>query len=48
MRSVERCVAVKAAAITTYNPERDQDDRTLRAALRVVELVGGGPPVPAP
>ena len=48
VRSVQRCFAVKAAAITTYNPERDQDDRTLRAALRVVELVGGGPPVPAP
>jgi arginase len=30
---------VRAAALTTYTPARDEDDRTLRAGLRVLELV---------
>jgi arginase len=30
---------VRAAAVTTFNPALDEDDRTLHAALRVVELL---------
>lgn len=30
---------IRAAALTTYNPELDQDDKTLRAGLRIIELV---------
>jgi arginase len=47
VRSVKGHFVVKAAAITTYNPERDENGRTLRAALRVAELVSGRPPAPA-
>lgn len=35
--------SLKAAAVTTFNPERDEDERTLHAALRVVELVSARP-----
>jgi arginase len=41
--ALERVAAlfrIRAAAVTTFNPARDVDDRTLRAALRVVELLG--------
>jgi arginase len=31
---------VRAAAVTTYNPDLDAGGRTLRAALRVIELLG--------
>jgi arginase len=30
---------VRAAAVTTYNPQLDPDERTLRAALRIVERI---------
>jgi hypothetical protein len=30
---------LRAAALTTYNPALDRDDRTLQAARRVVELL---------
>ncbi len=31
---------IKAAALATYNPDRDQNDRTLRTALRILEMLG--------
>jgi arginase len=31
---------ITAAAVTTYNPELDDDGRTLQVALRVIELIG--------
>jgi arginase family enzyme len=34
---------LRAAAVTTFDPERDPDGRTLRAALRIVELFAGAP-----
>jgi arginase family enzyme len=34
---------LRAAAVTTFDPERDPDGRTLRAALRIVELLAGAP-----
>ena len=30
---------VRALAVTNYDPERDEDDRTLGAAMRVVHSV---------
>jgi arginase len=35
-----RC-RIRAAALATYNPDLDQDDRTLRAGLRIIELLAG-------
>jgi arginase len=32
---------VRAAALTVYDPDRDQDDRTLKTGLRLIELVAG-------
>jgi arginase len=40
IRAVAARFAIRAVALTTYNPERDEDDKTLRSALRLVELVG--------
>ncbi len=31
---------VRAVALTTYNPDLDHDDKTLRAALRLIEVAG--------
>ena len=31
---------IKAATLATYNPERDRDDRTLKAAMRLLEALG--------
>jgi arginase family enzyme len=31
---------IRAATLATYTPERDEDERTLRAGLRVIELLG--------
>jgi arginase len=43
MEEAIRAVAVRfrmrAAALTTYNPDRDQDEKTLRAGLRIIELL---------
>jgi arginase len=39
VRGVTARFRVRAAALTTYTPARDEDDRTLRAGLRVLELV---------
>ncbi len=30
---------VRAAALTMYDPNRDQDDRTLKTGLRLIEFV---------
>ena len=30
---------IRAAAVTTYNPDLDQDGKTLRAGLRIIELL---------
>jgi arginase len=32
-------IPIAAAAITNFNPDRDRDDRTLRIALRLVEIL---------
>ena len=39
VRSVTSRCRVRAAAVTTFNPALDEGDRTLHAALRVVELL---------
>jgi arginase len=31
---------IRAAALTTFTPARDEDDRTLRAGLRILDLLG--------
>jgi arginase family enzyme len=31
---------VRAAALTNYDPDHDRDDRTLRAGLRIVQVLG--------
>lgn len=40
LRGVMSRFHVKAAALTTFTPARDEDDRTLRAGLRVLDLLG--------
>jgi arginase len=40
IRGVGERFRIRAAALTTFTPERDQDDKTLRAGLRVLELLG--------
>ncbi len=30
---------IRAAALTTYNPDCDQEEKTLRAGLRIIELL---------
>jgi arginase len=39
IRSVRQRFRIRAAAVTTFNPELDQGDKTLRAAQRAVELL---------
>jgi len=39
LRAVTTRFGIRAAALTTYNPDRDQDDTTLRAGLRIIELL---------
>jgi arginase len=40
VRGVTSRFRVRAAALTTFTPARDEDDRTLRAGLRVIDLLG--------
>ena len=40
LRAVAARFRISAAAVTTYNPARDEDERTLRASLRILELLG--------
>jgi arginase family enzyme len=39
IRAVAARFAIRAAALTTYNPDLDQGDKTLRVGLRVLELL---------
>ncbi len=43
VRAVAARFRVRAAALTTYNPDLDQDEKTLRAGLRIIELLAGCP-----
>ena len=40
LRAVTARFHVKAVALTTFTPARDEDDRTLRAGLRILDLLG--------
>jgi arginase len=40
VRSVAARFRIRAAALTTFTPDRDRGETTLRAALRVIELIG--------
>jgi arginase len=42
LRGVTSRFRVRAAALTTFTPARDEDDRTLRAGLRVLDLLADG------
>jgi arginase len=44
VRAVADRFGIRAATLATYTPDRDQDDRTLRAGLRVMELVASSVP----
>ncbi len=39
VRAVGERFRIRAAAVTTYNPELDEDEKTLRTALRLIEVV---------
>jgi arginase family enzyme len=39
IRAVADRFRIAAAALTTYNPDLDQDDQTLRAGLRIIEVL---------
>jgi arginase len=39
IRAVFARFRVRAATLSVYNPDRDQDDKTLRAGLRIVEVL---------
>jgi arginase len=51
IRAVAARFRIRAAALATYNPDRDQDDKTLYAGLRIIELLaecaGAAPPLNA-
>jgi arginase len=40
IRAVAARFRIRAAALTTYNPDLDQDEKTLQAGLRIIELLG--------
>jgi arginase len=40
VRAVADRFRIRAAAVTTYNPALDEDEKTLRAALRIIDLLG--------
>lgn len=40
IRAVAARFRVRAAALATYNPDLDQDEKTLRAGLHIIELLG--------
>jgi arginase len=42
IRAVAARFRVSAATLATYNPELDQDQKTLRAGLRIIELLADG------
>ncbi|NIQ57359.1 MAG: hypothetical protein GWN71_29410 [Gammaproteobacteria bacterium] len=39
IRAAARTFRLRAAAVTTYDPHRDPDRRTLRAALHIIRLL---------
>ncbi len=39
IRAVFARFRVRAATVAVYNPDRDQDDKTLRAGLRIIEVL---------
>ena len=39
IRGVVARFRIRAAVVATYNPDLDQDEKTLRAALRIIELL---------
>jgi arginase family enzyme len=39
IREVAARFRVRAAALTTYNPERDEDEKTLGIVMRVVDAM---------
>lgn len=39
IRQVGSRFRIKAAAVTTYNPDRDEDHKTARVGLRIIELL---------
>jgi hypothetical protein len=41
VRAVRERFTVRAATIVTYAPAHDRDDRTLRLALRLIDLLRG-------
>lgn len=41
LHSMSERLRIRAATLATYNPDRDQNDRTLRAGLRILEFIGG-------
>jgi arginase len=41
IRAVFARFRVRAATLSVYNPDRDQDDKTLRAGLRIIEVLAG-------
>jgi arginase len=42
IRAVFARFRVRAATLSVYNPDRDQDDKTLRAGLRIIEVLAEG------
>lgn len=40
VRGVTSRFRIRAAALTTFTPARDEDDSTLRAGLRIIDLLG--------
>ena len=41
IRAVFASFRVRAVTLAVYNPDRDQDDKTLRAGLRIIEVLAG-------
>ena len=39
IRAVFARFRVRAATLAVYNPDRDQDDKTLRTGLRIIEVL---------
>lgn len=39
IRAVGARFRIRAAAVATYNPDRDEDEKTLHACLRIIELI---------
>jgi hypothetical protein len=39
VRAVAARFQLRAVALTTYNPECDQEEKTLRTGLRIIDLL---------